>query len=76
MWLNGDDLETRNLFASIALRQLINVIEDHEYVVIDEAQRIKNIGMNLKLITDQIPQIKLIVTGSSSLELANEIVEP
>ncbi len=76
LWLNGDDLETRNLFETLTLQQLTDIVADHEYLVIDEAQRIKNIGINLKLITDQLPQIKLIVTGSSSLELANEIVEP
>jgi predicted AAA+ superfamily ATPase len=45
-------------------------------VVLDEAQRIKDIGVKLKLITDQLPDIQLIVTGSSSFDLANQVNEP
>lgn len=45
-------------------------------VVIDEAQRVKNIGLTLKLFTDKIKSVKLLVTGSSSLDIANEINEP
>jgi predicted AAA+ superfamily ATPase len=45
-------------------------------VFIDEAQRVKNIGLTLKLFTDKIPNVQVIVTGSSSLDLANEINEP
>ena len=45
-------------------------------VIIDEAQRIKNIGVKLKLITDELPEIQLIVTGSSAFELSNKLNEP
>jgi len=45
-------------------------------IVIDEAQRIRNVGLLLKLITDNIPEVQLIVTGSSALDLASEINEP
>jgi predicted AAA+ superfamily ATPase len=55
---------------------LRNLIGEANLVVIDEAQRVKNIGLTLKLITDQLPRVQLIATGSSSLELANEINEP
>ncbi len=52
------------------------MIGDATLLVIDEAQRFKNIGLTLKLITDQLPHVQLIATGSSSLELANAISEP
>ena len=45
-------------------------------MVIDEAQRIEDIGLRLKLITDQINDVQLIATGSSSFDLANKINEP
>lgn len=75
-WLNGDDLGTRTLFEGITATRLRNIIGDAQFLVIDEAQRISDIGIKLKLITDQIKSVKLIVTGSSSLELSNKIIEP
>jgi predicted AAA+ superfamily ATPase len=60
--------------ASVAtLRQLTG---GKRLVVIDEAQRIKNIGLTLKLFTDEMPEIQVIASGSSSFELANQINEP
>ena len=52
------------------------VFAGKKIVVIDEAQRISDIGLKLKLITDQIPEIQLIVTGSSAFELSNKVNEP
>jgi len=45
-------------------------------VFIDEAQRVKNIGITLKLFVDNFPDRQVVATGSSSLDLSNEIVEP
>ncbi len=76
LWLNCDEPDIRKTLqepTSSLLRQLIG---EARLVVIDEAQRVKNIGLTLKLITDQLPSVQLIATGSSSLELANEISEP
>jgi hypothetical protein len=56
--------------------QLKKLIADRDLVLIDEAQRVKNIGITLKLITDQIKTTQLIVTGSSSLELSSSVNEP
>ena len=75
-WFNGDETDTRNLFEDISATRLSNIIGNHRIVIIDEAQRIKDIGIKLKLITDQIPNVQLIATGSSSFELANKINEP
>jgi predicted AAA+ superfamily ATPase len=75
--LNGDEKQTRALFgpetSTESLRQLL---AGYKVVFIDEAQRIDDVGIKLKLITDGIPEIKLIATGSSAFELANKINEP
>ena len=54
----------------------MSIIKNNKIVIIDEAQRIKNIGLKLKIITDEFEDVQLIVTGSSSFDLSNEINEP
>ena len=76
MWLYGDDLDVQELFSNISSTRLRNIIGQNKILVIDEAQRIKDIGLRLKLITDQIPGVQVIATGSSSFELASKINEP
>lgn len=51
-------------------------VGDNELIVIDEAHLIPNIGINLKIMVDNIPDIHIIITGSSSFDLANQIGEP
>ena len=58
------------------LERLKNIIGKAKTVIIDEAQRIPNIGLALKLITDNLPEVQLIVTGSSSLEISDLTNEP
>ena len=55
---------------------LRDFIGDAEILILDEAQRVKNIGLNMKIIHDHIPNVKVIATGSSSLDLASRIKEP
>lgn len=74
--LNGDEPDVRELLGSISSSQLKNYIGNNELVIIDEAQRIPNIGITLKLITDNYPEIQVIATGSSSLDIANSAKEP
>ena len=76
MWFYGDDLDTQQLFANITATRLRNIIGRHTTVVIDEAQRIQDIGLRMKLITDQMPDVRLVATGSSAFELANRLNEP
>lgn len=76
IWLNGDELDVQNLFENVSATRLRLIFGTKKYVVIDEAQRIKDIGLKLKLITDELPEIQLIATGSSSFNLANEVNEP
>lgn len=76
LWFNGDDPDTHALFESISSTRLQALFANKKLVIIDEAQRIKDIGIKLKLITDQIKDVQLIATGSSAFELANNINEP
>lgn len=75
LWLSGDDPQTRNLLKDISLARLKRVIGSHKVVVVDEAQRLHNAGLMLKLITDHLSKIQLLVTGSSSLDIAAETKE-
>ena len=76
MWFNGDEYDVKELFSDITSTRLRCIIADHRIVVIDEAQRIQDIGLKIKLITDNIPDVQVIATGSSSFELASKINEP
>ncbi|MBX2894662.1 MAG: ATP-binding protein [Cyclobacteriaceae bacterium] len=76
LFINCDEPDMRALLFNKTSTELRAIIGNHKLVIIDEAQRVKNIGLSLKLITDQIKSVQLIVSGSSALELANEINEP
>lgn len=54
LWMNGDDPETRLLLEEVTTQRWKRMLGGNRIVVIDEAQRIANIGIKLKLITDQI----------------------
>jgi len=76
LWLdaeNGDVISLFNNATSTRLKQLSN---NYRIVIIDEAQKIPNIGNVLKLFTDHIPEVQVIATGSSSFELKNKTNEP
>jgi predicted AAA+ superfamily ATPase len=75
LWLNGDKLEDRALFEESSMTLLKTYIAGKKTLIIDEAQRIENIGLKLKIIFDDI-NIQIVATGSSSFELANKINEP
>ena len=76
LWLNGDELDVQQMFEKTSADRLRAQFGIHKIVVVDEAQRIKDIGLRLKLITDQMKDIQLVATGSSAFELANEVNEP
>ena len=75
-WMSGDDQDVRDLFENITATRLKAYFGHHRVIIIDEAQRISDVGIKLKLIVDQIPEVQLVATGSSSFELANRINEP
>lgn len=73
---NGDNIQTKNILGSGDFKLLREYSEGYELLVIDEAQQIKDIGYGLKILVDQVPDLKIIVTGSSSFELSGQIGEP
>jgi hypothetical protein len=74
--LNGDEADVRELLSDTTSTRLNAIIGKNKIVFIDEAQRISNIGLTLKLICDKLPDIQVIATGSSSFELTAKINEP
>jgi uncharacterized protein len=76
LWLNCDEPDVRKYLTEVTSTQLNILIGNAEIILIDEAQRVKNIGLTLKLLIDSFPEKKVIVTGSSALELSNEVNEP
>lgn len=74
--LNCDDIDDRLALEEKSSTELRHLLSSYNIVLIDEAQRVKNIGLTLKMIGDLKLDTQVIVTGSSSLEIANEINEP
>jgi len=74
--LNADEPDVRALFEQCTSTQLRALIGENKILFIDEAQRIPDIGLSLKLITDKIPEVQVIATGSSSFELNSRTAEP
>ena len=72
----GDDVNIQIVLGSGDVKKIMDYAKGYDLIAIDEAQRIRNIGMGLKILVDQLPDIKIIVTGSSSFELAGQIGEP
>lgn len=75
MWMNGDDADVQQLFSNMTSTRIRALLSGCRYLVIDEAQRIPDIGLRLKLITDQVPEVQVVATGSSSFELAARVGE-
>jgi hypothetical protein len=75
-FINADELAYREALASENRHVLGNLLGDAELLVIDEAQRVPNIGLNLKILVDTFPHAALLATGSASFDLANQIAEP
>ncbi|MEQ8424471.1 MAG: AAA family ATPase, partial [Cyclobacteriaceae bacterium] len=61
LWLNCDDPAVRPNLENVSLNRLKAFLKGFEVVVIDEAQRVKNIGITMKLITDEIKSVQLLV---------------
>lgn len=72
----GDNIRIQQLLGNLDLESILAYAEGYELIVIDEAQMITNIGQAMKILVDQVPGIHIILTGSSSFELAGQIGEP
>ena len=76
VYYNCDESDIRNAFTNKTSTELKAFIGNKRLVIIDEAQRVENIGLTLKLIADNFPSTQIIATGSSSFDLSNKIAEP
>ncbi len=76
LWWDGDQSDIRAMLKDPTSTKLRSYIGHHPMVIIDEAQRIENIGLCIKLIIDNIKGVKVMASGSSAFELANKINEP
>lgn len=76
LWLNGDEPDIREAFQGATSTKLKSLIGNRKMIIIDEAQRIPDIGISLKLMVDNFPEKQVIATGSSAFDLANKINEP
>ncbi len=76
LMLNCDEIDVRQKLGNKTSTELATLIGKHKLVIIDEAQRVENIGLTLKIITDNIKDVQIIATGSSSFELSDKIKEP
>lgn len=76
LYLNCDEPQTAAALTNCNLKELQMVIGANKFVVIDEAQKVDNIGLTLKLIVDNMPDVQVIATGSSAFELRNCLNEP
>lgn len=74
--INADQQKYIDILSSRDLNKMRSLVYGYELLVIDEAQRIPDIGINLKILIDEMPELKIIATGSSSFELANRVAEP
>ena len=74
--INADEQRYIDVLSSRDLNQLRLLVEGYDLLFIDEAQRIPDVGLNLKILHDGLPDLKIVVTGSSSFELANRTKEP
>ncbi|WP_192349153.1 ATP-binding protein [Algoriphagus sp. Y33] len=76
LWLNCDNPDDRLSLQESTTSALQALIGTYKLVVIDEAQRVPNIGLTLKIMADEFPQVQVIASGSSALDLTNSIKEP
>jgi uncharacterized protein len=75
-YYNGDELATQNLWKAENLPSIMSSFSKNKIIIIDEAQRIEDIGLLCKQIIDANLGVQLIITGSSSLNIANLAQEP
>ena len=72
----GDDIELREIFRSESRSRILDFARSYEIIALDEAQFIPSIGIGAKMMIDAFPEKNIILTGSSSLSISNEVGEP
>jgi uncharacterized protein len=76
LYVTGDDFSIVQLLTNASLATLKERVAWYRLVIIDEAQKVRTIGNTIKLMVDNIPEVQVIATGSSSFDLANHVQEP
>ncbi|MBK9017508.1 MAG: ATP-binding protein [Saprospiraceae bacterium] len=76
LFVSGEDRGTQTWLGSQSIETLRQNIGSHQLLVVDEAQHVPNIGLNLKLIVDHIPNLRILATGSSAFDISNQTGEP
>ena len=71
LYLSADLSKNENLLMQRDIKSLSDLTEGYQLLIIDEAQRVPDIGLVLKVLYDEMPHLKVIATGSSSFDLAN-----
>jgi len=76
VWFNADEISVKERLSNLDLNHLKNLVGNYKTVIIDEVQRIPNSGLLLKLFVDNFPGVQFIATGSSALEISDNVFEP
>jgi hypothetical protein len=76
VYFNCDEPDIRAIFSNTTSTKIKSFIGDKKLVFLDEAQRVENIGLTLKLAIDNFSEMQIVATGSSSFDLSNKISEP
>lgn len=76
IYLNCDEPDVTRALQGKTSTEIKSFLGSKKLVIIDEAQRVRNIGLTLKLIADNFPEVQVVATGSSSFDLSNKISEP
>ena len=74
--VNADQARYREVFSGQDLRKMLDLVEGYDLLFIDEGQKIPDIGIHLKILHDELPSLRILVTGSSSFDLAAKLGEP
>lgn len=74
--VTGEDVTVRSFLESQSVSKLRQFVGKRDLLIVDEAQAISNVGRNLKLLVDHVPELRIIATGSSSFDLAQQTGEP
>src|SRR3989344_1974402 len=73
---SGDNIKVQETLSSQDFDRLKEYVADFELIAIDEAQKVPQVGQGLKILVDQMPNLQVIATGSSSFALSGQIGEP
>lgn len=76
LWLSGDDSDVQEMMSSMTAARMKMLLGNKKVLIIDEAQRFSDIGLRLKVVIDQLPDVQVVATGSSSFQQASKVNEP